>query len=182
VVDLSTFSSASLLRGRSRVVEAAWWIAKLLIVQSPIPWPSRVRKSTLKIFGAQIGRKFYIRPGVNIHFPWKLSIGDNVWIGERTTILNLEPVYIGSNVALAHEVYLTTGGHDIRSATFAYANAPIYIESGCWLATRCFVGPGVRIAENAVVAAGAVVVRDVEPWAIVAGVPARRIGTREIIQ
>lgn len=177
VVDLSLFV-ADLDRGRSKPYEILWWVAKLLIVQSKVPWPSTVRRRILCAFGAKIGTGFYIRPSVNIHFPWKLVVGDNVWIGEGSTILNLEQVEIRSNTALAHEVYISSGGHDIRSRTFSYKNAPVTIESGVWLGTRSFVGPGVTVHTGAVVAAGAVVVKDVPEWSIVGGVPASTLGKR----
>lgn len=179
-VDLSQFSGQGLDRGRSRLVEILWWLAKISIVQTKMPWPSAVRKKVLCLFGAKIGSGFYIRPSVNVHFPWKLTVGDNVWIGEGCTILNLEPIEIKSNSALAHEVYITSGGHDISSPTFAYDNRPVTIESGVWLATRSFVGAGVTIHRGAVVAAGAVVVKDVDEWKIVGGTPARVLGTRSI--
>ncbi|WP_104063721.1 WcaF family extracellular polysaccharide biosynthesis acetyltransferase [Arthrobacter sp. 4R501] len=179
-VDLSRFSGQGLDRGRSRLVEILWWIAKLSIVQTRAPWPSSVRRAVLRLFGANIGQGFYIRPSVNVHFPWKLTIGDNVWIGEGCTILNLEPIVIRSNTAIAHEVYITSGGHDISSRDFAYENKPVLIESGVWLGTRSFVGAGVTVHRGAVVAAGAVVVKDVPEWAIVGGTPARVIGTRKM--
>lgn len=179
-VDLSRFSGQSLDRGRSRLTEVLWWMAKLSIVQTKAPWPSSVRRTVLRIFGAKIGHGFYIRPSVNVHFPWKLTVGDNVWIGEGCTILNLEPIEICSNTAIAHEVYITSGGHDIGSPDFAYANKPVLIESGVWLGTRSFVGAGVTVHRGAVVAAGAVVVKNVPAWSIVGGTPARVIGTRTI--
>src|SRR4051794_12417640 len=123
-MDLSRFRGSSLDRGRPRQVEAMWWLVKLAIVQSPLPWPSSVRCAALRLFGAKIGRNVYIRPRVNVHFPWKLRVGHNVWIGEATTLLNLEPITLHSNSALAHEVYLAAAGHDISSPTFEYANAP----------------------------------------------------------
>ena len=86
---------------------------------------------------------------------------------------------IRDHVALAHQVYLAAAGHDIRSRTMAYRNRPIVIEQGCWIATRAFVGPGVTIGEYAVVAAGAVVVKDVPPRTVVGGNPAREIARRE---
>ncbi|QDG68088.1 colanic acid biosynthesis acetyltransferase WcaF [Pseudarthrobacter sp. NIBRBAC000502772] len=182
LVNLAAFDGHGLDRGRSKAVEVAWWACKLAIIQTNFPWPSGVRKRVLTAFGAKIGSGFYMRPGVNIHFPWKFTAGDNVWIGDRCTILNLEPVRMGNNSALAHEVYLAAGGHDIRSPKFDYANAPITIGEGVWVGTRAYVGPGVEIGESAVVAAGAVVVRRVEASDIVAGVPARPIGRREIMK
>lgn len=179
-VDLSTFDARALNRGRPKYIEVLWLIAKFMIVQSRFPWPSCVRKSLLVCFGAKIGKGFYIRPSVNVHFPWKLIIGDNVWIGEGCTILNLENVEIRSNSALAHEVYVSTGNHDIRKSDFPYANKPVLIESCSWIGTRAFIGAGVHVKRGAVVAAGAVVIKDVDEWTIVGGIPASKLGIRTI--
>jgi putative colanic acid biosynthesis acetyltransferase WcaF len=165
-------------RGRSRPVEVLWYICKVVFFLPPLPWPSGLRRRLLVAFGAKVGKGLYIRPGVNIHFPWKLTIGDHCWIGEDTVILNLAPVTLNDHVAIAHQVYLAAAGHDIASKTMAYQNAPIVIERGCWLATRAFVGPGVTIGEYAVVAAGAIVVKDVASRTVVGGNPAKEIAQR----
>jgi len=179
-IDLGTFDSSSLDRERSRPFEVLWWLFKLVFIQSAFPWPPSFKRLILIAFGAKIGRHVNLRPGINIHFPWKLRLGDNVWIGDRCTILNLEPVTMQSNSALAHEVYLAAAGHDITSPTFSYANKPITICSGAWIGTRAYIGPGVTVNEHAVVAAGSVVTKDVEAWQVVGGVPAKRISTRNI--
>jgi len=164
-------------RGRSRHVEILWYICKLTFFLSPLPWPSGLRRRLLA-FGAKVGEGLYIRPGVNIHLPWKLTIGEHCWIGEDTVILNLAPVTLHDHVALAHQVSLAAAGHDIGSRTMAYRNAPIVIERGPWVATRAFVGPGVTIGEYAVVAAGAIVMRDVASRSVVDGNPAKEIARR----
>ena len=169
-------------RGRGLVVEAAWRLTSLLFFLTPVPWPSAIRRTLLRCFGARIGKGFYIRARVNIHFPWKLEVGDNCWIGESCELLNLEPVVLGDNVALAHEVYLAAAGHNTRSRSMAYANRPINVRSGTWIATRAFVGPGVTIGSNCVVAACAVVIRDVPDNWIVAGNPARHISDRRVTE
>lgn len=168
-----------LTRGRPRWFEALWYLCKVTFFLPPIPWPSSLRRRLLIRFGARVGSDLYIRPGVNVHFPWKLEIGSNCWIGEGTVILNLESVTIGNHVALAHQVYLAAAGHDIRSRTMAYCNAPITIGDGCWIATRAYVGPGVTVGKYAVVAAGAIVVKDVLPRTVVGGNPAMEIGQRD---
>lgn len=180
LVQLAKFRPDGLDRGRSRGVEVVWWLAKLAFIQSGFPWPMGFKRWLLIAFGASIGNRFYIRPRVNIHFPWKLTCGDDVWIGEGTVILNLEPVTLEHDVALAHEVFVAAAGHDVQHPRFAYANQPVVIRSGAWLATRSYIGPGVVVGTGSVVAAGAVVVRDVDDFSIVGGVPARTIGQRVI--
>lgn len=172
--------SAGLDRGRPRWIEVLWYACKVVFFLSSLPWPSSVKRALLVGFGAEVGGGLYIRPRVNIHFPWKLRVGDHCWIGERSEILNLEEVILEDHVALAHDVYLAAGGHDVRSPTMAYKNRPIVIKEGAWVATRAFVGPGVQVGSQAVVAAGAVVTKDVPQNAIVGGNPAKQIGIRDI--
>ena len=102
-----------------------------------------------------------IRHDVKIHWPWKLTVGDNSWIGEGVWILNLEPVTIGSDVCISQEVLLCTGSHDRRSPTFEFDNAPISIGDGSWVATRATVLRGVTIGKDCVVGATLLVVKDV---------------------
>jgi putative colanic acid biosynthesis acetyltransferase WcaF len=161
-------------------VEVAWVLIRSLIFMSPFPWPSRVKARLLRAFGAHVGVGLYMRPRTYVHVPWKLSLGDHVWVGEACTLLNLEPLTIGDHTALGHEVYLTTGSHDITSPTMTYANRPTTIGSSCWIATRAFVAAGVHIGDGAVVGAGAVVTSDVAPWVLVGGVPARFIAERTL--
>jgi len=85
---------------------------------------------------------------------------------------------IGDNVDIAHLVLIQTLTHDPRSPDFAVQARPVAIGDHAWIGARAIVCPGVTIGEGAVVGMGAVVTRDVAPWTIVAGNPARPIGTR----
>jgi putative colanic acid biosynthesis acetyltransferase WcaF len=172
--------SVDLDRGRPLLVEIIWYLCKTTFFLSALPWPSSLKRLLLIAFGAKVGTGFVIRPRVNIHFPWKLRIGDHCWIGERTEILNLEEIILENHVALAHDVYLAAAGHDISSPTMAYKNRPIIIGEGTWIASRVFVNPGVTIGPGAVVVSGAVVTKDVPQDSIVGGNPAKEIGKRSL--
>jgi putative colanic acid biosynthesis acetyltransferase WcaF len=167
-------------RGRSRLVEALWVLTKCAFFVTPLPWPNALKRALLRMFGAQIGAGVILRPGVNIHFPWRLKVGNHCWIGDGTQLLNIAPITFEDHVALAHQVYVAAGGHDIRSATMAPKHAPVLVKTGTWIASRAFVGPGVTIHERCVIGAGAVVVKDVGPDVVVGGSPARVIGPRVI--
>lgn len=162
-MDLSRYSVAHFDRGAPRIKEAAWLAAKLIFFQNPVPWPSSWRVALLRAFGARVGRNVTIRCGVNITFPWRVTVGDHVWIGEGTTLLSLAPIVIGDHVCVSQQAYLCTGSHDVRSETFDLVVKPIAIESQVWLAARSFVGPGVTVGRGSVVSAGATVLRDVPP-------------------
>lgn len=178
--DLSTFDKSNYDRGRRREFEIGWRLVSLAFFETTFPWPSSVRALLLRAFGAEVGRGLHIKSQVRIHFPWRLTLGSNVWIGQGSTILNFANVELQDNVALAHEVFLAAASHDLSRRSFPYLHAPICIERGAWLASRSFVGPNVRVGSGSVVCACACVVSDVEAGSVVGGVPARRLGSREI--
>ncbi|MGV9800982.1 DapH/DapD/GlmU-related protein [Mycobacterium sp. NPDC003449] len=129
--------------------------------------PNAVRIGVLRLFGADIAAGVIIRHRVKIHWPWKLTIGRNSWIGEEAWILNLEPVTIGSNTCISQNAFLCTGSHDRRSATFEFDNAPVVIGDSVWVAARATVLRGVRIGDGATIGATTVVSDDVPDGATV---------------
>ncbi len=148
------------------------YLVRAIFFLSPCPWPSALRVSLLGWFGAKIGRGVVIRSRVNVWLPWRLEVGDHVWIGEEVFILNLAPVAIASNVCISQRVFLCTGSHDYTKITFDLITKPILVRSGSWIAAQVFVGPGVEIGPNSVVSAGSVVLKDVPPNVVVQGNPA----------
>jgi putative colanic acid biosynthesis acetyltransferase WcaF len=174
-VDLSIYDNSDFDRGASLWKEALWIALRALFFQTAIPWPSRFRAALLRSFGAKIGEDVVIRANVNISFPWRLSIGDHVWIGEDVGILSLAPVTIESNVCISQRAYLCTGSHDFRREDFKLKVAPITVRTGSWVAALAFVGPGVEVGTGAVVSAGSVVFKTVPPNTLVQGNPARVI-------
>lgn len=158
--NLSGFTGAGYVVGRPRVVQALWLLVSGTVVTR---WwcPARVRVAILRAFGADIGAGVLIRHRVRVHWPWKLVVGSNSWIGEGSWVLNLEPVVIGHDACISQDVLLCTGSHLRDSPTFEFDNAPIAIGDGVWLCARAVVLRGVRIGAGAVVGANCVVARDV---------------------
>jgi len=134
----------------------------------------------LRLFGAHVGRHVHVYPTTRVYFPWNLSIGDWSAIGEDALIYNLGPVTIGTRVTLSHRSHLCAGTHDFRDPAMPLLKPPIAVCDQAWVCADAFVGPGVTVGEGAVVGARGVVVKDVPAWSIVAGNPARSIGTREL--
>ncbi|MHB2022759.1 MAG: DapH/DapD/GlmU-related protein [Mycobacteriales bacterium] len=128
--------------------------------------PARLRVLLLRSFGATVGRGTLIRHRVRILWPWKLSLGNNVWLGEGSWLLNLEEIAIADDVCVSQEAFLCTGSHDGRSPTFRYDNAPIHIGRGAWVGARAAVLRGVTVGEGAVIGAGEIVRGDVAPGAL----------------
>src|SRR5262245_16466396 len=114
---LASFNNAGFQRGRPAIIEALWIVVEALLVKSFIPG-SVHRCFLLRLFGAQIGRRVTMKPGVRVKFPWRLTIADDVWVGEDVWIDNLAKVEIGANACVSQGAYLCTGSHDWSASTF----------------------------------------------------------------
>jgi putative colanic acid biosynthesis acetyltransferase WcaF len=177
---LQKFSSAGFDRGAPAWKEALWVLMRGVFFLTPFPFPSAAKVAILRLFGAKIGENVVIRSLVNISFPWRLEIGDNVWIGDGVWVLSLAKVEIGSDVCISQRAYLCTGSHDYRKESFDLVTRPIRIYPESWVAAGAFVGPGVEIGPHSVVSAASVVMQRVEPFKIVGGNPARLV--KEIVK
>lgn len=174
---LNRFNNAGFQRGRGAWVEALWLLVQAVMVDCWVPG-SRHRVMLLRAFGARIGRGVVIKPYLRVKFPWRLRVGDHVWLGEGVWIDNLGEVEIGHQVCISQGVYLCTGSHDWGAPGFDLVVRPIRISDHAWICARATLGPGVTIGEGAVLALGAVASRNLDPWQIYAGVPARAIRQR----
>lgn len=178
-VRLDHFSPAlGLERGRSRLVEAAWYACKWAFFLSALPWPRVFKRGLLRLFGARIGRGVVIKPRVNIQFPWKLTLGDHCWLGESCWLLNFEPIQLDEHVCVSQRAFLCGGNHDYRAEDFRYRNAPIRVHRGAWIGAGVFVAPGVTIGAYAVATAGSVVTHDLPVGQICSGHPCRPVRPR----
>jgi putative colanic acid biosynthesis acetyltransferase WcaF len=171
-------ASKGLDRVQPKAIEGIWYLLKCFFFLSALPWPSSFKVTLLRWFGAKIGRGVVIKPRVNIHFPWKLEIGNFSWLGEEVFILNFEPVRIGSNVCVSQRVFLCAGNHNARDPAFSYMNGPIHVGDGAWIGACAFVAANVEIGEEAVVCAGSVVTKPLEPNTMNAGNPAKPFSLR----
>jgi putative colanic acid biosynthesis acetyltransferase WcaF len=171
-VDLSSYRPVDFDRGAGFMKESSWLLASFLLFQlCPISL-SGLKRWLLRRFGARIGRGVVIKPRVKITFPWKLEVGDYVWLGEECWLLNLERIIIGSNACISQRAFLCTGSHDYRRTTFDLIVKPITVEDGAWIGANSWVGPGVTVGTHAVLSAGSVAFRKLEPWCVYQGNPA----------
>lgn len=140
-----------------------------------------IRCALMRLFGAVLdGKGVSVNAGALIACPWNIKIGPTSSLGNRSWIYALDKIEIGSKTCIGEHVRLLAGYHDITTMNFAFRTKPIKIGSAVWIATGAMVLPGVTIGDGAVVAAGAVVTKDVEPWTVVGGNPARFIKKREL--
>lgn len=171
-MQLAGYTIGSFDRGAPRWKEALWSAVKLFFFLPHAPLPSALRVSLLRAFGAEVGQGVVIRGGVDISYPWRLRLGDHVWLGEEVKILSLAEVTIESNVCISQRAFLCTGSHAFRAPDFHLVTKPIVIRARSWVAAQVFVAPGVTMGPDAMVCAGSVVFADVAPGAIVQGNPA----------
>jgi putative colanic acid biosynthesis acetyltransferase WcaF len=178
-VSLASFNNAGFQRGRPAIVEVLWIVVQALLVRSFIPGSAH-RCFLLRLFGAQIGRRVTMKSGVRVKFPWRLTIADDVWVGEDVWIDNLAKVEIGANACVSQGAYLCTGSHDWSVSTFDLIAEPIKIDHSAWIAAKASVGPGVTVGPGAVLTLASTASSDLRPWTIYAGTPAQPIKTREL--
>ncbi len=148
-----------------------------LFIGSRLPTHT-LRVLALRLSGAKIGRDVALGRGVRVLDPWRLSIGEHTIIGTRVCLDARGGLVIGTNCNLSDDAAIWTAEHDIQSPDFAMIVGSVAIGDRVWLCFRSIVLPGVSIGEGSVVASSSVVSRDVSPFTLVGGVPARKIGER----
>lgn len=134
----------------------------------------------LRIFGAKVGQSVIVKPHVNIKYPWKLSIGNNVWIGENVWIDNLANVTVGDNVCISQGAMLLCGNHNYKKTSFDLMIGEIKLEEGVWAGAQSVVCPGVTMKSHSVLSVGSVATKDCEAYSIYQGNPAVKVKDREI--
>ena len=166
---------------KSKIARRVWNIVWIIFFR-PTPRGSFYgwRRLLLRLFGAVIGKGVHVLPSCKVWQPWKLTMGDYSCLSENVDCYSVDQITIGDQVVVSQGAFLCCASHDITSPIMELTYKPIVIASQAWIAARAFIGPGVTVGEGAVVGACAVVTKDVEPWTVVAGNPARFIKKREI--
>lgn len=179
-LDIAKNRRASNWTRKELLGRALWeYFGKWVFAAIPRPlWA--VRCAILRLFGGRVGRNVHVFPSVRIAVPWNLDIGDEAAVGDRVILYNLGRLVIGPSATISQGAHLCGGTHDFRRPHLPLVKSPITIGAGAWICADAFVGPGVTVGELAVVGARAVVVRNVSAKDIVAGNPARSLGTRDL--
>jgi maltose O-acetyltransferase len=130
------------------------------------------------VMKARIGAGSSIFMGAWMDTPRGFTLGRGSTINQKCRLDSRGGITIGNNVSISAEVCILTADHDVQSADLAARLSAVSIDDYVFVGTRAMILPGVVLGKGSVVAAGAVVTKSVPPYAIVAGVPARPIGTR----
>jgi putative colanic acid biosynthesis acetyltransferase WcaF len=158
----------------------ALWNTVWLLFFRPTPRPFHAwRAALLRLFGATIGPDCHIYPSARIWAPWNLICADHVAVGPAAEIYNPSPIQLDSHVILSQNAFLCGATHDYNDPTFPLLAYRMTLGAHAWVCARASVGPGVNIAEGAVLGLASVATHDLEPWTVYAGSPAVKIKPRQ---
>jgi len=177
VIDLSLAGKGNYRAKRGILIELVWFVVEACVINNKLLPFSFVRVALLRLFGARIGTGCRFVHPLRVKAPWNLQVGDQCWFGVDVWIYNQAPIRIGSNVCISQGTFLSAGSHDM-STTMDLRVAPIVIEDGVWITSKCVVQMGVTIGRSAVVTPLSVVHRSLEPEGVYGGNPCRFIRKR----
>lgn len=167
--------------GKNKLRRLVWEVVWAVLFRPTPRWClNGWRCFLLWAFGARIGKGVRIQGGAKVWQPWRLAIGDNCWIDAGVSLYCVDDIKIGSNAVISEGAFICTATHDISSPIFELQTNPVTIGDSAWVCAKATVLPGVTVGEGAIVAAGSVVAKDVEPWTVVGGNPAKFIKKREL--
>lgn len=161
-----------------KLARASWMVVWAVLGRRGPRLLSPLRVFLLRLFGARIGRGVLVCGQIRVLMPWNLEVGDFATLSEAVDIYNFGKVTIGNNACLSRGVWVCTGSHDYNAPTFPLTWKDIAIGHSVWIAGECFLAPGVRVGDGAVVAARSVVTRNLEGWQVYGGNPCTPIKAR----
>ncbi len=133
----------------------------------------------LKIFGAKLAANCHFYPKCRVWAPWNLVCGDAVGVGDDAELYNPSLLTIGSHAVISQGAYLCGATHLYNEASFRLVSYPMRIGSYAWVCARATVSPGVNVGDGAILGLGSIATKDLEPFGIYAGVPARKVKKRD---
>ncbi len=178
-VDLSQYQNT--LSRKNQLARFLWAITWFLLAR---PLPRSIGRSwklfLLRSFGAKVHKTAHVYSSVRIYAPWNLEMHAFSCLAPDVDCYNVDKVIIGEHTTVSQKTYLCTASHDISKNNNPLITSPIIIEDQVWIGASAFIGLGVTIKQGAVVGATASVYKDVEPWIIVGGNPAKLIKKRVV--
>lgn len=177
--NLASFNNSWYKTGASVMGRITWYFISAAFFQSSFPINS-VKVLLLKMFRARVGENVVIKPHVNIKYPWRLNVGNNVWIGEQAWIDNLADVCIEDNVCISQGAMLLCGNHNYKKTSFDLIIGNITLKQGSWIGAKSIVGPGVVVGSHAVLTVGSVATKNMNDYTIYQGNPAQVVKERVI--
>lgn len=162
----------------NRVRRLAWGLVHVIFYR-PSPRPLHAwRSMLLRLFGAKLGPECHFYPKSRVWAPWNLICADRVTAGDDAELYNPSPLFMGSHCIVSQGAYICGATHEYNSPEFRYVHFPMRLGAYSWICARATVNPGVNVGAGAILALGSVATRDLEPFGIYAGVPARKVKER----
>lgn len=159
--------------------EASYATKELLLELNAAINPTEIRKFLSRITGGELDESTAVFTPLYINYGKHTKIGKHVFINFNCTLLDLGGITIEDHVLIAPNVCLLSEGHPVSPKNrHALVPRPVHIKKNAWIGAGAIILPGVTVGENAIVAAGAVVSKDVPDNTVVAGIPARVLKTR----
>ncbi len=163
----------------NRAARLLWGLVYALLYRtSPRPFHAW-RALLLRLFGARLGPKCHFYPKGKIWAPWNLVCEDRVSLADDAELYNPSPIFLGSHAIVSQGAYVCGATHLYNSPEFTLVSAPMRLEAYCWVCARAIVSPGVHLGVGAVLGLGSIATRDLEPFGVYAGVPAKKVKERE---
>jgi putative colanic acid biosynthesis acetyltransferase WcaF len=166
----------------NRARRALWGLVYAVFFR-PSPRPFHAwRAFLLQCFGAKLARNCHIYASARIWAPWNLVCEELATIGDEAMVYNPARITLGSHAIVSQQAYLCGATHDYDDPKFPLIAFPITIGAYAWVCARATVQAGVTLGEGSVLALGSVATRDLEPWTVYGGMPARKIKMRRKTQ
>lgn len=180
-IDLSKYENS--MTRKNQITRFIWTIVWGIFAK-PLPRSigSGWKRLLLRLFGAKIHSTAVVYSSVKVYMPCNLIMEEYACLASDVDCYNVNLVKIGKNSTVSQKAYLCTASHDITNSLIPLITSPIIVEDQAWIAADAFIGMGVTIGQGAVVGARATVFKDVEPWTVVGGNPAKFLKKREIIK
>ncbi len=175
-----TFEGGPTYSVRNRLFRAFWSLTWLLLAAWTPPPLNRWRCFLLRLFGATIAPTGVVYGSARIWYPPNLVVGKHGRVAPCVTVYNVAQVTLRDYAIVSQGTHLCSATHDIEDLNFQTVARPITVGRWAWVAAECFVGPGVTLGDGAVLGARGVAFRDLEPWTVYAGSPARAIKKRHV--
>lgn len=177
MIDLSLYENKLTFRNQ---LARMLWIIVWAVFARPLPRSvgNKWKLFLLRVFGAQLDSTAVVYSSVRIYMPWNLSMGPHSCLAPEVDCYNVDKVDVGAHTTISQKTYLCAASHDISKPSLPLVTAPIKIGDQIWVAADVFIGPGVEVGEGAVIAACACVIKNVPPWTVVGGNPAKVIKDR----
>ncbi len=162
-------------RGRRLLWNICW-----LLLYRPSPRPLHAWRATLlRLFGAHLGPNCHFYPGSRIWAPWNLRCADQVTAADGAELYNPAPMHFGSHAIVSQGAFLCGATHDVDDPAFPLVACTMHFGAYSWVCARASVAPGVSLGEGAVLGLASVATRDLDPWTVYAGAPARAVRSRK---